>query len=52
MAEQTMQIDMVEVKPEDIIADRRAMYEGFLSGSRWGIGATVVLLILIYLFFG
>ncbi len=52
MADHVMHIDMVEVKPEDIIADRRAMYESFLTAATWGIGATIVLLVLIYLVFG
>lgn len=52
MADHVMHIDMVEVKPEDIIADRRAMYESFLKAAVWGIGATIVLLVLIFLFFG
>lgn len=52
MAEQKMHIDMVEVKPEDIIADRRSMYDSFIKASEWAIGGTVVLLVLIYLFFG
>lgn len=47
-----MHIDMVEVKPEDIIADRRSMYESFLAASKWGIGATVILLVLLYAIFG
>lgn len=52
MAEHAMHIDMVEVKPEDIIADRRSMYDSFLTAAKWSIGATAVLLILLYLFFG
>ncbi len=47
-----MHIDMVEVKPEDIIGDRRAMYEAFLKAAVWGIGATAVLLVLLYLIWG
>jgi len=52
MAEQQMHIDMVEVKAEDIIADRRAMYDSFIKASTWTIAATIVALILLYLFFG
>ncbi|MBS7813187.1 aa3-type cytochrome c oxidase subunit IV [Roseococcus pinisoli] len=52
MAEQQMHIDMVEVKAEDIIANRRSMYESFLKASTWAVGAVIVLLVLIYLFFG
>ncbi|TCH96022.1 aa3-type cytochrome c oxidase subunit IV [Roseococcus sp. SYP-B2431] len=52
MTDHQMQIDMVEVKAEDIIADRRAMYDSFITATVWSIGATIVLLVLIYLFFG
>ena len=52
MAEQAMQIEMVEVKADDIIGDRRSMYDSFIAASSWGIGATVVLLVLLYFFFG
>jgi hypothetical protein len=52
MAEQKMQIEMVEVKAEDIIAERRAMYDSFMGASVYAIGATIVLLIGLYLFFG
>ena len=52
MAEHEMHIDMVEVKAEDIIADRRAMYDSFITAAVWSIGATVVALVLLYLFFG
>jgi hypothetical protein len=52
MTDHQMQIDMVEVKAEDIIADRRAMYDSFISAATWTIGATIVLLVLIYLIWG
>jgi hypothetical protein len=52
MTDHQMHIDMVEVKAEDIIADRRAMYDSFIQAAAWTIGATVVLLALIYLIFG
>jgi hypothetical protein len=52
MTDHEMHIDMVEVKAEDIIADRRAMYDSFTKAAVWSIGATVVLLALLYLIFG
>lgn len=52
MAEQAMQIEMVEVKAEDIIADRRRMYGNFITAATWSIGATALLLIVLVLFFG
>ncbi len=52
MAEQQMHIDMVEVKAEDIIADRQSVYNSFISAASWSVGATIVVLVLIYLIFG
>ncbi len=52
MTDHQMHIDMVEVKAEDIIGDRRSMYESFLKAAVWTIGAVIVLLVLLYLFFG
>ena len=52
MAEQQMNIEMVEVKSEDIIGERRAMFDSFMVASKWGIGATILLLVGIYMFFG
>lgn len=43
-------IEMVEVKAEDILAERRAFYERFMQSTTWTIGATVVLLILMWIF--
>ena len=52
MAEQALSIEMVEVKAEDIMGERRQMFDGFITATKWGIGATVVLLVALYLFFG
>lgn len=52
MAAQDTQIEMVEVKSEDIMQERRSMYDSFMSASVWAIGATVLLLVALYLFFG
>ena len=52
MAEQEVNITMVEVKSEDIIAERRAMFDSFMGATKWGIGALVVLLAGVFLVFG
>ncbi|UPY36009.1 preprotein translocase subunit SecE [Sediminicoccus sp. KRV36] len=52
MAEQQMQIEMIEVKAEDIIGERRAMFDSFTTATTWSIGAVVVLLVGLYLLFG
>ncbi len=52
MAEQKMSIEMVEVKAEDIIAERQALYDAFMKATVWAIGATVALLVGIFLLFG
>jgi len=52
MTDQNLEIEMVEVKAEDIIAERRAMYDSFMGASVWAIGAVVGLLILLWLFLG
>lgn len=43
-------MELVEVKSEDILADRRAFYESFMTGTTWSIGATVALLALMWIF--
>ena len=52
MAEQKTQIEMVEVKSEDIIAERRALYDRFMGGMVWAIGGVVGLLVALWLFLG
>ena len=52
MAQQQTSIEMIEVKSEDIIGERRAMFDSFMSASKWGIGATIILLVGIYVLFG
>lgn len=52
MAQQQMHIEMVEVKSEDIIGERRAMFDSFVSATTWAIAGTVVLLVGLYLLFG
>ncbi len=52
MAEQKTQIEFVEVKAEDIMSERRDMYDAFMASIPWAIGATVALLLVIYLIWG
>jgi hypothetical protein len=44
------EMELVEVKAEDILSERRAFYDGFMSSSTWAIGATVVVLVLMAIF--
>jgi hypothetical protein len=52
MAEQQTHYDYIEVKSQDILAERAGMWDAFTAATKWGIIATVVLLVLIYLFAG
>lgn len=52
MAEHKTQVDYVEVKSEDIIGERQALYDSFMTASKIGIGITVALLVVIYLLWG
>ncbi|WP_159998482.1 aa3-type cytochrome c oxidase subunit IV [Roseomonas sp. 18066] len=52
MAEATHEIDYVEVKAEDIIAERTQGWEAFTKATTWGIGATILLLAFLYLIAG
>lgn len=52
MAQQNMQIEMVEVKAEDIMGERRAMYDSFMGATVWVIGGVVGLLVALWLFLG
>ncbi|MGG5811591.1 aa3-type cytochrome c oxidase subunit IV [Falsiroseomonas sp. CW058] len=42
--------EMVEVKAEDLMAERQGFYDAFMKGSTWSIGAVVVVLILMAIF--
>jgi hypothetical protein len=44
------ELEMVEVKAEDIMAERRSFYDAFMSSSTWAIGATVIVLVLMAFF--
>jgi hypothetical protein len=50
MAEAQTSYEMVEVKAEDIMAERNALYAGFMRATTWGIGGVVGLLLLMLIF--
>jgi len=52
MAEQKTEIEFVEVKAEDVMAERRGLYDAFMAAIPWAIGVTAALLVLIYLLWG
>ena len=43
-------IELVEVKAEDIIEERRGFYGTFMDGSKWAIGVVVGILALMAIF--
>jgi len=43
-------LELVEVKAEDILAERRAVYGHFVSGATWSIVATAAVLALMWIF--
>ncbi len=51
MAEKA-QYEFVEVKAQDIMAERQDLWAGFTNATKWSIIAVVVLLVGIYLLFG
>jgi len=52
MAEQQMNVEMVEVKSEDIMAERQALFDSFMVATKWSTIATIALLVGLYVFFG
>ncbi|HZF74660.1 MAG TPA: aa3-type cytochrome c oxidase subunit IV [Acetobacteraceae bacterium] len=44
------EVDMSEVKAEDIIGERQALYNSFMTATMWGIGIVVVTLVLMAVF--
>jgi len=50
MAEETQTYEMVEVKAEDLMAERQGLYNGFLRASTWSIGLTIAVLVLMAIF--
>jgi hypothetical protein len=43
-------MELVEVKAEDIMPERVGFYDAFLKGSTWAIGATIGVLLLMWIF--
>jgi len=52
LAEQQMNVEMVEVKSEDIMAERQALFDSFMVATKWSTIATIALLVGLYVFFG
>ena len=52
MAEARQHIDMVPVRAEDILSEREAGWHAFTRAAAWGIGAIVVILLLLYALLG
>ncbi len=52
MAEQNSQVDFVEVRAQDIMAERTRMWLSFGDATKWSIGAVIGLLVAIYLIWG
>lgn len=42
--------EMVEVKAEDIMAERTSIYDAFMKATTWGVGAVIGLLVLLAIF--
>jgi hypothetical protein len=42
--------ELVEVKSEDILAERRALYDGFMNATTWSVSLTVGALALMWIF--
>jgi hypothetical protein len=43
-------MELVEVKAEDIMPERTGFYDAFLKGTTWAIGATIGVLLLMWIF--
>ena len=52
MAEVQQNVDYVEVKAKDILADRQTGWAMFTRATAWTIGGVVVLLVVLKLLFG
>ena len=52
VAETKGDIELVEVKAEDVIGDHRAMYDAFMRMVPIAIGLTVLTLVAVYLLWG
>jgi uncharacterized membrane protein len=52
VADQKTQIDFIEVKAEDVMAERQGLYDGFMRSIPWIVGGLTGSLVLIYLLWG
>ena len=52
MAEHKADYEFVEVKSQDILAERQELWAAFTSATKWSIVATAGLLLALLLFFG
>ena len=52
MAEQQTHYEFVEVKSQDIMAERQRMWNAFGTATKWSIGLTIGLLAALYLIWG
>lgn len=43
-------MELVEVKAEDIMAERSALYDRFMTATTWCVGLTIALLALMWMF--
>ncbi len=43
-------MELVEVKASDLMPERVSFYESFLKGTSYAIGATIVVLLLMWIF--
>jgi hypothetical protein len=43
-------MELVTVRSDDIMAEREAFYGSFLTGTTWAVGATIVVLVLMWIF--
>ena len=52
VAETKGEIELVEVKAEDVIAEHRRMYDAFMNMVPIAVGATILVLVGTYLLWG
>ncbi len=52
MAQQNSEIEFVPVTAQDIMGERKALYNAFVASIPWSIGVAVAVLVGIYLFWG
>jgi hypothetical protein len=50
VAEHEQQVDFIPVKDTDIMAERKAMWDGFTQATTYAIAATAAILVLLAIF--